>query len=181
MQTVLIVIHLLIVLALVVVVLLQRSEGGALGMGGGGGGGLMTARGAANALTRTTAILAACFFATSLALAILARYGGTPTNVFDRVPAGQTVPGATEGEGGSLLDQLGGLPDQQQGDAPAAAPAEPETGVPFGATPSAPAEQVPANPAPEAPNASEAPTVPPVEQPAPGSTPQDAAPQGQAQ
>ena len=55
MQTVLIVIHLMIVLALVGVVLLQRSEGGGLGIGGGSG--FMTARGAANALTRSTSIL----------------------------------------------------------------------------------------------------------------------------
>ena len=64
METVLIVIHLMVVLALVGVVLLQRSEGGGLGIGGGSG--FMTARGAANALTRATAILAAAFFVTSL-------------------------------------------------------------------------------------------------------------------
>ncbi len=90
------VIHLLIALGLVGAVLLQRSEGGGLGMGGGGGGGFMSGRGAANLLTRTTAILAACFFATSLILAILAsgsRQGGSimdaPTPV---VPAGPQVP-----------------------------------------------------------------------------------------
>jgi preprotein translocase subunit SecG len=64
MQTVLIVIHLMIVLALVGIVLVQRSEGGGLGIGGGSG--FMSARGAANALTRTTGILAAAFFVTSL-------------------------------------------------------------------------------------------------------------------
>jgi preprotein translocase subunit SecG len=78
MENILLVIHLLIALALVGVVLMQRSEGGALGMGGGGGGGgaggpgMFSARGAANALTRTTAILAAAFMASSLGLAILA-------------------------------------------------------------------------------------------------------------
>jgi len=74
MVTVVLTIHVLIVIALIGVVLLQRSEGGALGMGGGGGGGggFMTGRGAANALTRTTSILAALFFATSLGLAIFA-------------------------------------------------------------------------------------------------------------
>ena len=70
MQTVLIVVHLMIVLAMVGLVLLQRSEGGGLGMGGGGG--FMTTRGSTNMLTRTTAILAACFFVTSLVLSILA-------------------------------------------------------------------------------------------------------------
>lgn len=74
MQTVLIVIHLMVVVALVAVVLLQRSEGGALGIGGGGG--LMTGRGQANVLTRTTAILAAIFFVTSIALTLFANWSG---------------------------------------------------------------------------------------------------------
>src|SRR5215210_3928685 len=77
MQTVLIIIHLIIVLGLIGVVLLQRSEGG-LGLGGGGGGGgggFMTGRGQANALTRATAILAALFFVTSLALAWISSHG----------------------------------------------------------------------------------------------------------
>ena len=103
MQTVLIVIHLMVVLALVGVVLLQRSEGGGLGIGGGSG--FMTARGAANALTRTTGILAIAFFATSLALSILARYGERPTDIRDQVPA-QTE--QAPAGGGGVLDQLGG-------------------------------------------------------------------------
>jgi preprotein translocase subunit SecG len=77
MQTVLVVIQLLVSIALVIVVLLQRSEGGALGMGGSGGGlgGLFSPRGAGDALTRTTAVLAVVFFATSLALTMLALHG----------------------------------------------------------------------------------------------------------
>src|SRR5918995_1305095 len=71
MITVILLIHVMICVAMVGVVLLQRSEGGALGIGGGGGG-FMTGRSAGNALTKTTAVLAACFFATSLALSILA-------------------------------------------------------------------------------------------------------------
>ena len=63
------VIHVLIALALVGVVMLQKSEGGALGMGGGGMSGFMTGRSTANLLTRTTAILAALFFGTSILLA----------------------------------------------------------------------------------------------------------------
>lgn len=115
METVVIVIHLMIVLALVGVVLLQRSEGGGLGIGGGSG--FMTARGAANALTRATAILAAAFFATSLTLSIIARYGEKPIDILDRVPATQG-----QGTGTGVLDQLGGS------DTPAApAPAVPPT------------------------------------------------------
>lgn len=77
MDTVLIVIHLIIAVALVCVVLMQRTaqDGGGLVGGGGGGstmGGLFTARGSANLLTRTTAILATLFMAMSLLLAIVA-------------------------------------------------------------------------------------------------------------
>ena len=89
MQTVVLVIHLLIALFLVGLVLIQRSEGGGLGLGGGGGGGaggFMTARGATNFLTRTTAILAACFIVTSLVLAILSGRGTSSGSVFDTLP-----------------------------------------------------------------------------------------------
>ena len=106
MQTVLLVIHLLLAISLIISVLLQRSEGGALGIGGGGGGGgLMSGRGAANLLTRTTAVLAACFMATSIGLAIVAGGSTGPTSVIDRgvtseqpvtpepaKPAGPSVP-----------------------------------------------------------------------------------------
>lgn len=105
MDTLVIVIHLLVVVAMIGVVLLQRSEGGGLGIGGGSG--FMTARGAANTLTRTTAILAAVFFATSLGLSLLARYGEQPIDILDRIeqPA-PGVPGAPPS--GGVLDQLGG-------------------------------------------------------------------------
>ncbi len=66
MENVLLVIHMIACTALVVAVLLQRSEGGALGMGGGGTGGLISGRGAAGVLVKTTMALAATFIATSL-------------------------------------------------------------------------------------------------------------------
>lgn len=87
MQTVLLVLHLMIALALVGSVLLQKSEGGALGMGGGGMSGFMTGRSTANLLTRTTAILAACFFATSIALVLLAAQRSGPSSIIDQGPA----------------------------------------------------------------------------------------------
>jgi preprotein translocase subunit SecG len=83
-------IHLLLALGLVGVVLLQRSEGGALGIGGGGGsgGGVLTGRAAGNLLTRTTAILGASFFATSLLLAIIANsHTNATATPFDKLPA----------------------------------------------------------------------------------------------
>jgi preprotein translocase subunit SecG len=93
MSTVLLLIHVMVAVALVGVVLLQRSEGGALGIGGGGGGGgggFMTGRGAGSALTKTTAILAACFFATSLSLSILA--SRNVDNTPSILPAGSSAP-----------------------------------------------------------------------------------------
>jgi len=137
METIIIVVHLMIVLALVGVVLLQRSEGGGLGIGGGSG--FMTARGAANALTRATAILAVAFFATSLTLSIVARYGSQPIDILDRVPSQQGG-----GQGSGVLDQLGGSdqPAPPAGSDPAASP--------------------PADPAPASPPADAAPAAPEV-------------------
>jgi preprotein translocase subunit SecG len=97
MQTIVLIVHLLIALALVGVILLQRSEGGALGIGGGGFGGLMSGRQSANLLTRTTAVLAGCFIATSLALALLASHSSAPRSILDQpaaTPAAPTAPTA---------------------------------------------------------------------------------------
>ncbi len=94
MQTVILVIHLLIAIGLVGVILIQRSEGGALGMGGGGGGGagFMTGRAAADLLTRTTAILAAGFFITSMVLAIMASHKGESKSILDKPAAPISTP-----------------------------------------------------------------------------------------
>jgi preprotein translocase subunit SecG len=95
MTTIVLVIHLLVALGLVGVVLAQRSEAGlgSLGGGGGGGGGgmggLLGNRTTANLLTRTTAILAACFMVTSITLAILAG-GNAPRPIVEETPAAQT-------------------------------------------------------------------------------------------
>jgi preprotein translocase subunit SecG len=113
MITVVIVIHLMVVAALIGFVLLQKSEGGGLGIGSSGG--FMTSRGTTNVLSRTTAILGAIFFVTSLALSIIAGIDRKPHSI---VPVGSgaagapTAPGAPpplSGPGGSgVLDQLGG-------------------------------------------------------------------------
>ena len=87
MQTLLLVAELLIAIALIFFILLQRSEGGALGIGGGSSmGGLFTARGAADTLTRTTSILAVLFFATCIALNLLALHGRNETSILDSAP-----------------------------------------------------------------------------------------------
>ncbi len=67
------VVQAIVAFGLVGVVLMQRSEGGGLGIGGGGSpGGLMSARGAADFLTRTTKWLAVLFVVLSIALAAVA-------------------------------------------------------------------------------------------------------------
>lgn len=99
MIAVLLVIHIMIAAALVGIVLMQRSEGGALGMGGGG---FMSGRGQTNFLTRTTAYLAAGFFATSIALTLLANQKPATRSILDTPAATQptgpvapAIPGTT--------------------------------------------------------------------------------------
>ena len=122
MQTVVIVIHLMIVVVLIGAVLLQKSEGGGLGMGGGAG--FMSSRGTANLLTRTTAILAVGFFATSLLLSWLAGYNRAPTSIIGNQPPAQSQPAAggtpvAPPTSGGVLDTLKKA-DEQQKQAPAA-------------------------------------------------------------
>jgi preprotein translocase subunit SecG len=99
MENVVLVIHLFLALALIGLVLIQRSEGGGLGIGGGGGGmgRLATAKGTANLLTRATTILGACFFGTSLLLAILAGQDSKARHgILESAPPAQEQP-ATPG------------------------------------------------------------------------------------
>ena len=74
MFTFLLILQTLVAASLVLVILLQRSEGGGLGVGGSSSG-FMTARGAADFLTRATSVLGAAFIALSILLAAIA--GGT--------------------------------------------------------------------------------------------------------
>ena len=123
MQTVVIVIHLMIVVVLIGTVLLQKSEGGGLGMGGGAG--FMSSRGTANLLTRTTAILAVGFFATSLLLSWLAGFNRQPTSIIGtQAPVSQSQPAGggtpvTPPTSGGVLDTLKKA-DEQQKRAPSA-------------------------------------------------------------
>jgi preprotein translocase subunit SecG len=72
------VVQAIVAAALVTVILMQRSEGGGLGMGGSPAG-LMSARGAADFLTRSTKILAIVFVTLSIVLAAMAATRGTST------------------------------------------------------------------------------------------------------
>ena len=138
MFAVLLTIHIVACVAMIVTILLQRSEGGGLGLGTGGGvGGLMTGRGAANALTRTTVIFAAIFITTSISLALMAKSTrGTST----LLPAG----------GGGLTLPTAPMPALPTGPLPAApgpaAPSGEPSAIPVPAAP-APATPAPGTPA----------------------------------
>ena len=80
MLTFLLVVHAIIAAALVAVILMQRSEGGGLTQGGNPAG-LMSARGAADFLTRATAILGTIFITLSIGLAALATMQRAPTAI----------------------------------------------------------------------------------------------------
>ncbi len=88
MFTFLLVVQAIIAALLVTVILMQRSEGGGL-TSGGSPAGLMSARGAADFLTRTTAILATAFIAMSILLAVLAatRHSAAIDTTLQRAPA----------------------------------------------------------------------------------------------
>jgi preprotein translocase subunit SecG len=130
MLSVIIVIHLMLVIALIGVVLLQKSEGGGLV---GSSSGFMTGRGTANMLSRTTALLAAGFFVTSLALSWLASYEHRPVSIINTSgPAAPAPPGPasgpppaaplTPGNGGLLNQMQKGFPSLPAGSNPAFAP-----------------------------------------------------------
>jgi preprotein translocase subunit SecG len=92
----LIVVQGIIATALVGVILMQRSEGGGLGMGGSPSG-LMSARGAADFMTRTTTVLATAFIGMSVALAFVAASQGSGEKIdasLKRVEAPVTAPAA---------------------------------------------------------------------------------------
>jgi preprotein translocase subunit SecG len=134
MQSVVIAIHLMLVLAMIGVVLLQKSEGGGFVSSTSG---FMTGRGTANVLTRTTALLAAGFFITSLALSLLAghaREAGSliPNSATTEQPAKPGAPPPVtpfnSGSGG-LLNQLGGGAHTSSANAPkASSPSAPPSG-----------------------------------------------------
>ncbi|MBI5262011.1 MAG: preprotein translocase subunit SecG [Bradyrhizobium sp.] len=129
MQTVVIVIHLMIVSVMIGAVLLQKSEGGGLGMGGGAG--FMSSRGTANLLTRTTAVLAVCFFITSLFLSWYAGYERKPASIISSQPASQQpVGGGTPvapPTSGGILDTLKKADEQQQQNQAPAGPQAPRS------------------------------------------------------
>jgi len=90
MFTFLLVVQAIVAASLVGVILMQRSEGGGLGVGGSSSG-FMTARGAADFLTRTTAVLATIFVGLAIALAAIAGVSRQPATI-DTSLANQAAP-----------------------------------------------------------------------------------------
>ena len=142
-ETGLLIIHVLVAAAICGFVLLQHGKGADMGaaFGSGASGSLFGAAGSANFLSRTTAILAAIFFASSLGLTWLAttRSGesGPPKGVMEKfAPKTSDVPSAP-----------GAVPGSPAGAAPGASPASDTSKAPA----------APAAPAPEGSKASEVP------------------------
>src|SRR5690349_17858142 len=76
----LLIVQALIAIALISVILMQRSEGGGLGVGGSSSG-FMTARGAADFLTRSTAVLGGLFIVLSIVMAAIAGATRQPVKI----------------------------------------------------------------------------------------------------
>lgn len=76
----LLIVQTLIAVTLISVILMQRSEGGGLGVGGSSSG-FMTARGAADFLTRSTAVLGGLFIVLSIVMAAIAGATREPTKI----------------------------------------------------------------------------------------------------
>lgn len=86
MYQLIIVVHVLLGLGVVGLILMQQGKGADAGaaFSGGGASSVFGAQGAASFLSRTTAILAALFFTTSLGLAVLSGYESKPVDLMDK-------------------------------------------------------------------------------------------------
>ena len=93
METVLVVIHLLLAIGLVGLVLIQHGKGADMGaaFGSGASATVFGSAGAGNFLSRTTAVLAALFFLTSLALAWFAMQKGEQESLIEKQLAAPAV------------------------------------------------------------------------------------------
>lgn len=107
--TFLFVVQTLVAAGLVGVILMQKSEGGGLGVGGSPAG-LMSARGAADFLTRMTSILATAFVGLAVILAVLAATRQTQrveaVTATPAAPAPASVPGGPSPLGGTASSPL---------------------------------------------------------------------------
>lgn len=116
------VVQALVAAALVGLILIQRSEGGGLGVGGSPTG-LMSARGATDFLTRTTAVLAVLFVLLSIVLAALAVDVSAGREIDTSLERG--APAATPDPLAEAAESSGATHDGASSSAPAV-PASPE-------------------------------------------------------
>ena len=109
MFTFILVVQAIVAALLVTVILMQKSEGGGLGVGGSPAG-LMSARGAADFLTRSTTILATIFVSLSIVLAVIAsiqhRVSDIDTSLVKQAPAAPAAP-AQAGDTGPAAGAAG--------------------------------------------------------------------------
>ena len=133
-ETVLLVLHLLVAASICGFVLLQHGKGADMGaaFGSGSSGSLFGAAGSANFLSRTTAILAAVFFASSLGLTWLSSHTSGPSGVMQQGVMEKMAPKTSD-----VPAAPGALPAPAP--APAADPAK--AAAPPAAPPAAPAGQ----------------------------------------
>ena len=117
MYTFFLVVHAIVATALVGVILMQRSEGGGLA-GGGNPAGLMSARGAADFLTRTTTVLATLFVGLSIALAAIAITERTPDELDDSLARKASTAPVAPVAPPSGVPMAGGAPSQPAGEVP---------------------------------------------------------------
>jgi len=98
--SIILVIHVLLSITIIGLVMLQRGKGADAGasLGGGSSGSVFGARGAANFLSRTTAVLATAFFVTSLGLAYLSSNLESASSISDGsvLQAPTDVPAASD-------------------------------------------------------------------------------------
>jgi preprotein translocase subunit SecG len=118
MFTFLLVVHAIIAALLVAVILMQKSEGGGLTTGGSPSG-LMSARGAADFLTRATAVLAGLFILMSITLAVIAANRGSGS-IDTSLARPATPPAAATGPANPAADPVGNLTGADNGAVPLA-------------------------------------------------------------
>lgn len=93
-ESLLLLVHVAVAVTLCVLVLLQHGKGADMGaaFGSGSSGSLFGASGSANFLSRSTAVLAAVFFLSSLGLTYLAATRSAPKDVMQQGVMGSTPP-----------------------------------------------------------------------------------------
>ena len=116
MFTFLLIVQTLVAASLVITILMQRSEGGGLGVGGSSSG-FMTARGAADFLTRATGVLGATFIVLSILLAAIAGATRQPVKIDTSLVKQQPLPAGNApafGERPVPPAETGGVPNANQ-------------------------------------------------------------------